>query len=150
MKVLIQVVKKANVKVNNKKIAKIKEGYVLFVGFSFSDKKETIDKMVEKIVNLRILPDKSGKVNLNISQKFNSLISVPQFTLYANSKKGNRPSFTESLSPIKAKELFDYFNKKLSDNKKILVQEGEFGASMLVSLKNTGPFTIMLDSEHIF
>lgn len=145
MKVVIQRVLKANVKVDNKIIGSCNEGYLLLVGFTEGDNKKIVDMMADKIVNLRINEDEQGKTNLSILTTKGEILSISQFTLYANCKEGRRPSFVEALKPDLASELYDYFNEKLRSYD-ITVGVGEFGADMKVELINDGPFTIVLDS----
>ena len=140
MKVLVQRVKEAKVEVDKKVIGKIDKGYMLLVSFTQSDTKEIIDKMVRKVLNLRIMDDENGVMNLAIDPSKDKILSISQFTLYADTSKGNRPSY------LKAEEsslLYDYFNQEL--RKYIEVETGKFGADMDVSLINNGPCTIMLE-----
>ncbi len=148
MKVIIQRSKEASVKVSDKIIGKITHGYVLLIGFTNGDNKETIDKMINKIINLRIFSDGDDKLNLSLKDINGSVLSISQFTLYAK-LKGRRPSFTDALNYKEAKELYEYFNHKL-ESEKINVQTGEFGADMKVSLINDGPVTIIIDSKEDF
>ncbi len=145
MRILVQKVREASVLIDSKVYNNIDEGLVLFVGFSNLDNKEIIDKMVDKIINLRILEDDNNKTNLSILSRPLEILSISQFTLYADTRKGRRPSFTKSASADLATDLYDYFNKKLSEQ--IKVKTGVFQADMEVRLANDGPFTIMLDSE---
>lgn len=148
MKVLIQRVLEAEVKVDGNSIGKIGKGYLVFLGVAQEDTKETADKMFAKMLKLRMCEDENGKTNLSLKDTEGELLIVSQFTLYANCKKGNRPSFINAGKPDMANELYEYF---ISLAKKEVghVQTGEFGADMKVSLINDGPFTIMLDSEEI-
>ena len=145
MRILVQKVREASVLIDSKVYNNIDEGLVLFVGFSNLDNKEIIDKMVDNIINLRILEDDNNKTNLSILSRPLEILSISQFTLYADTRKGRRPSFTKSASADLATDLYDYFNKKLSEQ--IKVKTGVFQADMEVRLANDGPFTIMLDSE---
>ncbi len=145
MRVLIQKVNKASVIIDAKVYNNIAEGLVIFVGFSILDNPEIIDKMINKIVNLRILEDENGKTNESVLSRNLEILSISQFTLYADSRKGRRPSFSKSASAKDAESLYDYFNKQL--DKYIKVKTGIFQADMKVSLENDGPFTMMLDSE---
>ncbi len=145
MRVLVQKVSEASVIINEKTYSQISEGLVLFVGFSESDDIAIIDKMISKIINLRILEDSDGKTNESIMSKNLEILSVSQFTLYADTKKGRRPSFIKSAKANQAEELYDYFNEQL--NLQIPVKTGKFQADMKIRLINDGPFTIMLDSE---
>lgn len=148
MKVLIQRVLEAEVKVDGNSIGKIGKGYLVFLGVAQEDTKETADKMFAKMLKLRMCEDENGKTNLSLKDTEGELLIVSQFTLYADCKKGNRPSFINAGKPDMANELYEYF---ISLAKKEVghVQTGEFGADMKVSLINDGPFTIMLDSEEI-
>ena len=146
MRFVIQRVKEASVSVEGKVIGEIQKGFLVLIGVSDSDTEETADKMVRKMTGLRIFEDGNGKTNLALSDVQGSLLLVSQFTLYANCKKGNRPSFTEAGAPDRANELYEYI---IRECKKSVpeVQTGSFGAEMEVSLVNDGPFTILLDSE---
>lgn len=147
MRVLLQRSKNSKVSIDGKVNGEIENGLVLFVGFTDGDNENIIDKMIQKIVNLRIFSDENGKMNLSILDTKGSILSVSQFTLYANCKEGRRPSFMEAMYPDEATVLFDLFNEKLS---KILhVETGIFGSDMIVEITNDGPVTIMLDSEEI-
>lgn len=148
MKVVIQRSKEASVEVDGNVIGKIDKGYVLLVGFTDGDDEQIIDKMVNKIVNLRIFSDDDDKLNLSIKDINGSILSISQFTLYA-SLKGRRPSFTKALNYNDATKLYDYFNNKLSCEG-IFVATGSFGADMKVSLINDGPVTIVIDSKEDF
>ena len=148
MRVVIQRSKEASVTINKMVVGKIDNGYVLLVGFTDGDNKEIIDKMVNKIINLRIFSDSDDKLNLSLKDINGSILSISQFTLYAK-LNGRRPSFTDALNYKDASELYDYFNHKLRQEK-ISVQTGEFGADMKVSLTNDGPVTIIIDSKEDF
>ena len=143
MKVLVQRVKEAKVEVDKKVIGKIDKGYMLLVSFTQSDTKEIIDKMVRKVLNLRIMDDENGVMNLAIDPSKDKILSISQFTLYADTSKGNRPSYLKALRGEEASLLYDYFNQEL--RKYIEVETGKFGADMDVSLINNGPCTIMLE-----
>lgn len=146
MRVLVQRVKNANVKVDGEILGQIKEGLLLFVGFKEGDGIEEIQYMVRKILNARIFSDEDGKMNLNVSQVKGKILSISQFTLYAKTKKGNRPSFSEAQNPAEANQNYELFNDELRKNN-IEVQTGEFGADMKVELVNDGPVTIMYDTD---
>lgn len=148
MRVLIQRSKNSNVKINNKVNGSIDFGYVLLVGFTEGDNEQVVDKMINKILNLRIFEDENGKMNKSLIDVSGSILSISQFTLYANTNKGNRPSFVESLPYTKASVLYDLFNSKLKE-KSIKVETGIFGADMEVSILNDGPVTILLDSNNL-
>ena len=145
MRVLVQKVKSASVIIDSRVYNSIAEGLLLFVGFHTDDTEEIVDQMINKIINLRILEDESGKTNLSILSRPLEILSISQFTLYADTKKGRRPSFTKSASAEEASSLYDYFNHKLK--KEITVKTGVFQADMDIELVNDGAFTILLDSE---
>lgn len=148
MRFVIQRVKEASVRVGEKVIGEIGKGYLVLIGVSDSDTEQTADKMIKKMIGLRIFEDENGKTNLSLADVGGGLLLVSQFTLYANCKKGNRPSFIEAGAPDKAEELYEYIvrecKKSVSE-----VQTGSFGAEMEVSLVNEGPFTILLDSDKL-
>ena len=146
MKFVIQRVKQASVKVEGSVIGEIEKGYLVLIGVSDKDTEAVADKMIKKMIGLRIFEDAEGKTNLSLADVGGSLLLVSQFTLYANCKKGNRPSFIEAGAPDKANQLYEYI---IEESKKSVsvVQTGRFGAEMEVSLLNDGPFTILLDSE---
>ena len=150
MKFLIQVVKEASVNVNNLTIGEIDRGLLVFVGISNADNYEIADKMIKKAVNLRIFADANGKTNLSVNDINGSILVVSQFTLYADCKKGNRPSFINAGAPDHANELYEYIIEHIKIDYGINTQTGSFGADMKVNLINDGPFTIMLDSDEIF
>lgn len=144
MKVLVQRVTSANVKVNSKVVGEINHGLLLLVGFTQSDTSKEIDYMVDKVINLRIFDDENGVMNKSLLDTKGSILSVSQFTLYADSSKGRRPSYINALNGDKAIILYDEFNKKLKE-KNVKVETGIFGADMQVELINDGPITIMLE-----
>ena len=144
MKLVVQRVKKASVKVNEETVGEIGKGYMVLLGVTHNDTKETADYLVKKLCNLRVFEDENGKMNLNIKQVNGKFLIVSQFTLYGNCKDGNRPSFIEAAKPEYADELYEYFCKKCEENN-IEVQKGIFGAHMEVSLINDGPVTIILE-----
>lgn len=146
MKVVIQRVKNASVKVDEKTIGKIDFGLVLLVGFTHNDSIEQIEYMVDKIINLRIFNDENGVMNKSLIDVGGSILSISQFTLYADCKKGRRPSYVDALNPNEAIKLYDKFNELLK-SKNINVEIGEFGADMKVELINDGPVTIVLEKE---
>ncbi|MFV0255332.1 MAG: D-aminoacyl-tRNA deacylase [Erysipelotrichaceae bacterium] len=148
MKVIIQRVSGANVKVNNETIAQINQGFLLLVGFTHSDNQLIVEKVVKKIIGLRIFEDNNGKINLAIHEVNGAILSVPQFTLYGNVKKGNRPSFINSAKADDAKNLYLYFNQCL-EAYNIEIATGIFQADMQVSLVNDGPVTIIIDSSEL-
>ena len=144
MKLVVQRVKEASVKVNEETVGEIGKGYMVLLGVTHNDTKETADYLVKKLCNLRVFEDENGKMNFNIKQVNGKLLIVSQFTLYGNCKDGNRPSFIEAAKPEYANELYEYFCEKCKEND-IEVQKGIFGAHMEVSLINDGPVTIILE-----
>lgn len=148
MKFVIQRVSKASVTVEDKVIGKINQGFLVLIGVGMQDSKEEADKLIRKMIGLRIFEDDQGKTNLSLDKVGGELLLVSQFTLYANCKKGNRPSFTEAGNPKLAKELYEYIIKECQKSVAV-VQSGSFGADMKIDLTNDGPFTIILDSDHI-
>ena len=146
MRVVVQRVKESSVKVDGKIVGKSGYGYMLLVSFTKGDNEKVIDYMVNKIVNLRIMDDEDGVMNKSILDIKGSILSISQFTLYADTKKGNRPSYIKALNGEEATKLYDLFNEKLG--KLIHVETGIFGAEMEVSLVNDGPITIMLEKEN--
>lgn len=149
MKVVVQRVLEANVKINDKIIGKSKKGLLLLVGFSKEDEEKDLFYLAEKILNLRIFEDESSKMNLSVLDIKGDILSVSQFTLYGNTDKGRRPSFSGAADPKKANELYIQFNKELSKSG-LNIETGIFGGDMLVSLINDGPVTILMDSKKHF
>lgn len=149
MKFVIQNVLNASVSVDQKIIGQINQGYVVFIGISNDDNEETANKMIQKMLNLRIFQDENGKTNLSLEQISGELLLISQFTLYADCKHGNRPSFIKAGKPEHAQKLYNYIIEQCK-MKVPNVQTGIFGADMKVSLTNDGPFTIVLDSAEIF
>lgn len=148
MKFVIQRVTHADVKVDGQTIGEIGKGFMVLIGVCNSDTKEIADKMVKKLVGLRIFEDEQGKTNLSLDAVGGSLLLISQFTLYANCKKGYRPSFIEAGEPKMAEEMYEYIIAKCKESVPV-VEKGSFGADMKVSLTNDGPFTIVLDSEQL-
>lgn len=148
MRFLIQRVKEASVSVENKEIGRIGKGYLVLVGISGTDTKDIADKMVRKLIGLRIFEDENGKTNLDIKTVNGQMLIISQFTLYADCKKGNRPSFLNAGEPGMAQELYRYILEQCR-REIAVVEEGSFGAHMEISLVNSGPFTVMLDSKEI-
>lgn len=148
MRFVIQRVSESRVKVNGETLGKIGKGFMVLIGVSDSDTKEIADKMVKKMLGLRIFEDENGKTNLSLDAVNGGLLLISQFTLYANCKKGNRPSFIEAGAPDMASEMYEYIIGKCREQVKI-VERGRFGADMKVELVNDGPFTILLDSENL-
>ncbi len=147
MKFLIQRVLEASVKVDGETVGSIGKGLLVFVGAGREDDRTAADKYLKKLLGLRIFEDENGKTNLSLKNVNGELLFVSQFTLYANCKKGNRPSFIEAGDPDTANELYEYIIREASKSVPV-VRHGIFGADMKVHLVNDGPFTIILD-EHI-
>lgn len=145
MKVVIQRVKKAQVVIDEELVGDIKQGLLLLVGVGPDDEQEDLDYAVRKITNMRIFSDDMGKMNLSVQDVKGSILSVSQFTLFADTKKGNRPAFTGAAKPDKAEQLYNAFNETLAQY--VPVETGVFGADMHVSLVNDGPVTIILDTK---
>lgn len=145
MRILVQRSLKSSVTVNNKIIGSIEKGLVLFVGFTDGDTSKEIDYLVKKVINLRIFDDENGIMNKSILDVGGNILSISQFTLYANTSKGNRPSYIKAMNGEIAKNLYDEFNKKLSEY--VSVETGIFGADMKVNIMNDGPITILLESR---
>lgn len=148
MKFVIQRVTEANVKVDSEVIGQIGKGFMVLIGVGQEDTKEIADKMVKKLVGLRIFEDENGKTNLSLADVNGELLLISQFTLYANCKKGFRPSFIEAGAPDMANEMYEYIIAECKKSVPV-VEKGSFGADMKVSLVNDGPFTIVLDSEKL-
>lgn len=148
MKFVIQRVAKASVTIEQKVVGEIEKGFLVLIGISEEDDEAVADKMIKKMIGLRIFEDQQGKTNLDLESVNGSLLLVSQFTLYADCKKGNRPSFVKAGNPQKAGALYEYI---IAECKKRVnkVEQGEFGADMKVELLNDGPFTIILDSAEL-
>lgn len=144
MKLVVQRVKNAKVEVKEKVVGKIDKGYMILVGITHEDTKETVEYLAKKVCSLRVFSDENGKMNLNIKDINGEILIVSQFTLYADCVRGNRPSFTNAAKPEEANMLYEYFCEKVSENG-IKVEKGIFGADMQVSLLNDGPVTIILE-----
>ena len=145
MRILVQRSLKSSVSVNEKIVGKIDSGLVLLIGFTNTDTSKEIDKLINKVINLRIFDDENGIMNKSILDVGGSILSISQFTLYADTKKGNRPSYINAMKGDKAIELYNEFNDKLS--KFVNVEKGVFGADMKVNITNDGPVTIILESR---
>jgi len=145
MKVVVQRVKNASVSIAGKEISSIGKGYLLLVGFSQSDTLEEAEYLANKIAKLRVFPDEADKMNLSIKDIGGAVLSVSQFTLYADLKEGNRPSFTDCLDQTEAKVLYEKFLIMLGKSTGIIISNGVFGAMMEVKLTNDGPVTIILE-----
>ncbi|MCL7746939.1 D-aminoacyl-tRNA deacylase [Halalkalibacter alkaliphilus] len=146
MKVVLQRTKKSSVSVNGETVGQIESGLTLLVGITHEDKSEDVTYVADKIINLRIFEDADGKMNLSLLDVKGQILSISQFTLYGDCKKGRRPNFMNAAKPDLAKELYDQFNDELR-SKGIDVQTGEFGAMMEVSLVNDGPVTLIVESR---
>ena len=143
MRVLVQRSLKSSVKVDNKIVGNIDNGLVLLVGFTYGDNSDIIDYMVDKVLNLRIFDDENGVMNKSLLEVGGDILSISQFTLYADSRKGRRPSYVNALNGSEAVKLYDLFNERLG--KYIKVETGIFGAEMEVNITNDGPITILLE-----
>jgi D-tyrosyl-tRNA(Tyr) deacylase len=148
MKVLLQRVLSAKVTVDNQIHGCIDKGLLMFVGVTHEDDEEIVAKVANKVSGLRIFEDEQGKTNLGLAEVNGKVLSISQFTLYANCSKGKRPSFTDAANPEIANKLYEYFNSCLEANG-YEVEKGVFGAEMLVDIVNDGPFTIMIDSKEL-
>lgn len=148
MKFVIQRVTHADVVVDGNELGRIGKGFMVLIGVSKDDNETIADKMVDKMIKLRIFEDENGKTNLSLGDVGGELLLVSQFTLYANCKKGNRPSFIDAGAPDEANALYEYIIERCKERVNV-VERGEFGADMKVSLLNDGPFTIVLDSSEI-
>ena len=147
MKIVIQRVKQSSVAIDDQVVGSIQQGYMILVGVTHEDTSADVDYLVRKTNQLRIFEDADGKMNLDIHDIGGSILSISQFTLLANTKKGNRPSFIEAAKPDLGKALYQEFNEKLRQTG-LTVETGQFGADMQVSLINDGPVTIMIDSKN--
>lgn len=146
MRVILQRVTSSSVMIDGKCVGKSGLGYMLLVGFTHDDTEKDIDYMIDKIIHLRVFSDNDGNMNLSLEDVKGSILSISQFTLYADARKGRRPSFIEAMRPEKATILYDLFNQKLKETG-IPVETGIFGADMKVTLTNDGPVTICLESR---
>ena len=149
MKAVIQRVSSASVTVNQQVIGQINKGLLVLLGVADADTMEDLDYLVKKITQMRIFEDEAGKMNLGLKDVDGQLLIVSQFTLFANTKKGNRPSFIEAGAPVYSKKMYELFIEKCK-NLGFVVESGEFGADMKVSLLNDGPVTIVMDTATIF
>lgn len=145
MKIIVQRVTEASVSIEQEVVGQIEQGLLLLVGVGPEDDQADIDYAVRKLVNMRIFSDEAGKMNLSVQDIGGQILSISQFTLFADTKKGNRPAFTGAAKPERAKELYEAFNTQLALH--VPVQTGVFGADMQVSLINDGPVTIFLDTK---
>jgi len=148
MRVVLQRVEEASVKIGTKIKGSIGKGFLILLGIEEEDKEEDIDWLIQKICKLRIFEDNAGKMNLSIQDIQGEILVVPQFTLFASTKKGNRPSFIKAAKPEIAVSLYDSFLSKIKKESGLKIDSGEFGADMKVSLCNDGPVTIWIDSKN--
>ena len=147
MRVVLQRVSSASVTVDDQELGAIGQGYMLLVAIQDADTEAELDYLVRKITGLRVFEDEAGKMNLSIQDVGGSILSISQFTLYADTRRGNRPSFTDAGAPAYAEKMYDQFNAKLAATG-LTVATGEFGADMKVSLVNDGPVTIIFDTDN--
>ena len=148
MRIVLQRVKSASVSIEGTVVGEIEQGFLLLVGVGPNDTRDDASYLARKIAGMRIFSDENGKMNLSIDQVGGKILSVSQFTLFADTKKGNRPSFTGAASPEAANKLYEEFNEILRMEYGLIVETGEFGADMQVSLVNDGPVTILLDTKN--
>ena len=148
MRIVIQRVSEANVKIDGNTVGEIKKGLLVFLGIEHVDAEMDADYLIQKLIHLRIFGDDEGKMNLSVSDISGNLLIVSQFTLFADTKKGNRPSFIRSARPEQAIPLYDYFLSQLNKSFSGKIEKGVFGANMQVELINDGPVTIILDSRN--
>lgn len=146
VRAVVQCVSEASVTVEGRAVGAIRKGYVILLGVGHGDTEDEAERLWRKIAKLRVFEDAQGKTNLSLADVGGKVLVVSQFTLYANCRKGNRPSFTDAADPVIARQLYEYF-AELARNDGFTVATGEFGAMMDVSLVNHGPFTVMLDTE---
>ena len=148
MRIVLQRVKSASVAIEGSVVGEINQGFLLLVGVGPDDTRDDASYLARKIAGMRIFSDENGKMNLSIDQIGGKILSVSQFTLFADTKKGNRPSFTGAASPEAANKLYEEFNEILLTEYGLIVETGEFGADMRVNLVNDGPVTILLDTKN--
>ncbi|MCM1244641.1 MAG: D-aminoacyl-tRNA deacylase [Roseburia sp.] len=148
MKFVIQRVAHASVTIDGETKGKIRTGFLVLIGIGKGDDESIADKLVRKLVGMRIFEDENGKTNLGLKDVNGELLLISQFTLYADCRKGNRPSFTEAGAPEEAERLYEYIIARCKEEIPV-VETGEFGADMKVELMNDGPFTVILDSEEV-
>lgn len=146
MKIVIQKCSRGEVRIDGEVVGKIGKGFVLLVGISHSDTREDADFLAKKVAGMRIFEDAEGKMNLSLAEVGGQILSISQFTLYGNARKGNRPSFIEAARPEVAEPLYEYFNQVLREQYGLQVETGRFGANMQVDFVNDGPVTIIVDS----
>ena len=148
MRIVLQRVSEASVKIDNQIVGEISQGLMLLIGIEHEDEESDADWLIQKVIGMRVFSDSDDKMNLSIKEIKGEFLIVSQFTLHASTKKGNRPSFIEAARPEKAIPLYDYFCEQLQKVSEIKVQTGKFGADMKVSLVNDGPVTIVIDSKN--
>jgi len=149
MRVVVQRCSRAEVRIDGERVGQIGKGYVLLVGITETDTREQADLLAKKIAQLRVFEDADGKMNLAINEIEGAVLSISQFTLYADCRKGNRPSFIRAARPEQAAPLYDYFNETLRTRYNLQVETGRFGADMKVDFINDGPVTILLDTDDL-
>jgi len=149
MRIVIQRVREASVKINDEIVGEIQQGLLVLLGIEHVDSELDADYLIQKLIHLRIFGDEEGKMNLSVSDISGDLLIVSQFTLFADTKKGNRPSFIRSARPEQAIPLYDYFLSQLNISFSGKIENGVFGANMQVELINDGPVTIIMDSKHL-
>ena len=149
MRVVIQRCSRAQVRINNKVVGAIDRGFLLLVGITDGDSTAEADLLAKKVAQMRVFEDSEGKMNLGLNEVGGAILSISQFTLYADCKKGNRPSFIRAARPETASPLYDYFNQRLREQYGLHVETGCFGADMKVDFINDGPVTIILDSAEL-
>jgi D-tyrosyl-tRNA(Tyr) deacylase len=149
MRIVIQRVREASVKINDEIVGEIQQGLLVLLGIEHVDSELDADYLIQKLIHIRIFGDDEGKMNLSVSDISGSLLIVSQFTLFADTKKGNRPSFIRSARPEQARPLYDYFLSQLKKSFSGKIENGVFGANMLVELINDGPVTIIIDSKDL-
>jgi D-tyrosyl-tRNA(Tyr) deacylase len=150
MRVLLQLIKGCSLSIDGQPHSSCGRGFCLFVGFEEGDGPDVVGRMARKIARLRVFPDSNGKTNLSLKDVGGEIMSVSQFTLYADAREGNRPSFVRAMRPERAKPLYELFNTRLAEETGAKIAAGVFGADMQVSLINDGPFTLWLDSKELF
>ncbi len=149
MRVVVQRCTHAEVRIDNLSVGKIGRGFMLLVGITETDGLTEVQQIAKKVAQMRIFEDEAGKMNLSLGEVGGEILSISQFTLYADCRKGNRPSFIRAARPEQAEPLYDYFNQVLREQYSLKVQTGQFGADMKVDFVNDGPVTIILDSAEL-
>ena len=147
MKIVLQRCSRAEVRIDGETVGRIGTGFVVLVGITHSDTREDADFLAKKVAGMRVFEDAEGKMNLSLAEVDGQILSISQFTLYGNARKGNRPSFIEAARPEVAEPLYNYFNQVLREQYGLHVETGRFGANMQVALTNDGPVTIIIDSR---